>query len=168
MNPLAGSCMPVIATLALLGCGSAPENRLPAEARVMLERATRIEILALDPVPAQMRSPPPAETWHDFGVLGRATLSDAAECAELAQLILRGIRESDGTVAACFDPRHGLRVEEQGKVLELLICYECLSMQVFEGSIAPGGKPAWLLTSSTPEPGVTRIYERAGLRIEGR
>ena len=42
-------------------------------------------------------------------MLRRAEIGPAAQQREILELVERGIRESDGTIAACFDPRHGIR-----------------------------------------------------------
>jgi hypothetical protein len=131
----------------------------------LLEGAHEIELLALDPLPASMREPQPSQTLHGFGVLGSATLTDPTRRQELLRLVSRGIADSDGSAALCFNPRHGLRVRRDGRLLEVLICYECLQMRVWPDAGAPRVE---LTTSQAVEPEVTRLFETAGLSIAGR
>lgn len=150
---------------ALAGCSaSSRPGALPDELK-LLEGATSIELVALDPLKASMRQSPPADVMRGFGVLGRATLSDAARCDELVRLIARGIAESDGSAAMCFNPRHGLRVRRDGRTLELLICYECLQMRAWSDA---GSTQADVLTSASVEPAVSSLFEAAGLVIAAR
>jgi|GEM_PF-6111354 len=99
--------------------------------------------------------------FHGQPVLGTATVDDAATRDQLLALVERGIESSDGTVAACFDPRHGFSVEKDGVVTDLLVCYACLSMEVFvDGERADGH-----LTVEAVEPRITEIFEDLGLEI---
>lgn len=161
-----------LAPFALLCCGlaccsTARGNRLPAAAEDVLRGASELEIFALDPMPLDEGSDT-SGTLHGFPILGAARITDASLRDELVGLVLRGIRESDGSVAACFDPRHGLRAVHEGRTLELLICFECLQIHAHGEVATPSGGYEILLTAQSVEPAVTRIYEAAGLRIAGR
>lgn len=148
-------------------CTASSDNLLPAPAEALLEHATRIELFALDPLPISMQPPSDKESFHEHAILGRAVLNDRAKCAQLAGLVLQGIRESDGRVAACFNPRHGLRVQTDAHTLELLICYECLSLEAYDDLSAAGVTRSTALTSQSVEPAVTRLFNEAGLTIAG-
>lgn len=146
-------------------CSSSTENRLPAQAEAALRTARSMELLALDPTPlARGAAVPEGGTFHDYPILGRATLADAVQAKALGELVLRGIRESDGTAAACFNPRHGIRVSQDGRTLDLVICYECLSLSVHGDLLGSGGPRLGLLTAQRVESGVSAIFEGAGLK----
>ena len=49
---------------------------------------------------------------------------------ELAEALAESIRRSDGTVAACFMPHHGIRIPFAEGPVDLLICFSCSSMSV--------------------------------------
>lgn len=147
------------------GCSTASGPAKLPEALKLLEGASSIELLALDPLEASMREPAPALSLRGFGVLGSATLSDPTRRQELVRLVSSGIADSDGSAALCFNPRHGLRVRRDGRVLEVLICYECLQMRVWPDAGAPRVE---LTTSQAVEPEVTRLFEAAGLSVAGR
>ena len=38
-----------------------------------------------------------------------------------------------GPIAKCFNPRHAVRAEKDGEVVELIICFECNHMYVYLG-----------------------------------
>jgi hypothetical protein len=101
------------------------------------------------------------EEFHGYGVLGQAPLRDQASRNELIATIERGIEASSGMVAACFNPRHGLSVTVNGSTWDLLICYECLSMQVYRDGEEQNGH----LTAELVEPEVSAVYRAAGLVI---
>jgi hypothetical protein len=59
----------------------------------------------------------------------------------------RGHRRSLLQSAACFNPRHDIRATHEGKTVDLVICYECFSLQVFLGDTKAGA-----LTTDSPPP----------------
>lgn len=148
-------------------CSSGRGERLPAAAEDVLRAASELEVFALDPTPMDDGAGS-GQSLHGFQILGSARITDSRQRDELVGLILRGIRKSDGSVALCFNPRHGLRAVHEGRTLELVICFECLFMQAHGEAAAPGGGHVNVLTAQSVEPEVTRIYEAAGLRIAGR
>lgn len=67
-------------------------------------------------------------------------------------------------MAACFDPRHGVRAVHGGHTVDLVICFECLSLKVYRDA-------AWVHNgdlANRQEPAVSALYEDQGLRIDGR
>lgn len=99
--------------------------------------------------------------FHGQPVLGTARVDDLATRDLILQLVERGIEASDGTVAACFDPRHGISVAIDGATIDFLICYECLSMEVYRNGERADGH----LTVEAVEPELTRLFEDHGLVI---
>lgn len=134
----------------------------PSGVLAALADADSVEVLALHPYPYQLeKDGGDLEQFHGYGILGRASLGNQASGNELVALIERGIEASNGMVAACFNPRHGLSVTVGGVDWDLLICYECLSMQVYRD----GKKQDGHLTAELVEPKVSAIYRAAGLVI---
>lgn len=157
--------LPCVSLALALGCSSAEENQLPPEALRALRGARSLELFALDPTPLMQGAVPPEKgVFHEYPILGRAVLSDAVQAKALGELVLRGIRESDGTAAACFNPRHGIRVSQDGRTLDFVICYECLSLSVHGDLLGSAGPRLGLLTAQRVESGVSAIFEGAGLK----
>ena len=155
----------LVGCLLLLGsCSGSPNQggERPDGVLAALADPERVELLALHPYPYQLEGGEDGlELFHEYGVLGRAELEDGVGGNELLALIEQGIEESNGMVAACFNPRHGLRVAADGSTWELLICYECLSMQVYrDGERVEGHR-----TAESVEPQVSATYRAAGLEI---
>jgi len=150
----------------LLGLGACRSSGEPfsEEASRVLRSPDQLELLTLHPYPHE--SPPldPEEDFHGYRVLGRARLVGAQVQQDLLELIREGVRRSDGTAAACFNPRHGVRAVRGDEAVELVICYECLTLRVH----GPGGAREGHTTSSAVEAGVERIFRGVGLRSHGR
>lgn len=149
--------------LSLAACsGSQTESGVqPDGVLAALANPDRVELVALHPYPHQIEGEEEMERLHGYGVLGRAALDDSAQGNEVLALIEQGIEASNGMVAACFNPRHGLTVTQGEEVWDLVICFECLSMQVYLDGERNGGH----LTVERYEPQVTAIFETAGLTI---
>lgn len=108
-----------------------PDNRLPDAAVEALRSATRAEIYSLEPsIDPEDTSTPVVGTFHDYAVLGKATLEAAASRTAAAEFeaVVAGW---DGMVALCFEPRHGLRVESKGHTYDFVLCFDCQSMRVY-------------------------------------
>jgi hypothetical protein len=106
---------------ALAGCGG---QRLPADAAAVLEKAEEIELYSLEPDKKAKKEGAGLRGWE---VLGKTTLSGDEKRA-IVKALQKGIAASDGSAAACFNPRHGIRATHDGKTVELVICFECLSI----------------------------------------
>jgi hypothetical protein len=46
--------------------------------------------------------------------------------------------DQEGVSSGCFEPRHGLRVEREGRVVTFEICYTCGMVRITEGRIIDG------------------------------
>lgn len=155
----------VLLPFVAVACSTAPTERppeVPGWAAATLDAPESIVLLALDPlylsVPDEEEGPP---GFHGYPVLGEAFLDDPGARARLRDLVFGGIAASNGTVAGCFDPRHGIRATRDGVVTEWVICFSCLSMRVH----AEGQETAGILTSRDVEPAVSALYRSVGLEI---
>ena len=137
----AGVALTLLA-LSAAGCRAAG-NDLPKDVRAVLDKADRFELLSLDPDRRKEKS---KDNFHGWNVLGLTEVKDAATRKKVVAALYKGIADSDGAVAACFNPRHGIRATHDGKTVELVICYECLSMQSFLGK-----ERASALTTRSPQ-----------------
>ncbi len=132
--------------------------KLPDVARAALDGAERLELWSLDPT---LRETPAADGFHGWRALGRVTVEDAAERARLVDALAKGVAGNDGVVAACFNPRHGVRAVHDGKTVDLVICFECLQVQMFVDASASEG----FLTTSAPQPSFDRVLRAAGVPL---
>lgn len=68
------------------------------------------------------------------------------------RVVRKGIESSKREVAACFLPRHGVRVTKPDKSFDLVVCFECRQLKLFDGG------ESTLLTSNEVEPAVNAFY----------
>jgi hypothetical protein len=115
-----------VATLAFGGAASA--DAIPKELLEVLESADEVQLYSLRP-----NSDDSEQAFHDWKVLGHTALKDDQQRKEVVAAFKRGVEENDGTAAACFQPRHGIRAIQDSKVVDFVICFECRQVEVFVG-----------------------------------
>jgi hypothetical protein len=121
----------VVSVLALLLAGYAVRgDSIPAGTRDVLTKADSFELYSLDPDP---RNRPAENGFHGWKVLGKTTVKDAEVRQKLVTALEKAAAANDGSVAGCFNPRHGIRVKRGDKTLDLVICFQCFQVEVFDG-----------------------------------
>jgi hypothetical protein len=161
-------CTPVVALCVAAGCGAPsgvpaePPGDMSAAVHAVLRDADGPTLYALHPFPHETQGPTfaDADRFHDYVVLGQAEVDAAVAQAVVAE-VHRGIADSDGTVAACFNPRHGIRVAGEGGTVDLVICFECLSLTVHHDGVFEQS----LTTTSAPDAALEPFWRAAGLTL---
>ena len=75
-------------------------------------------------------------------------MTDATQREKLVAVLRKGTTEHDGTFANCFNPRHGIRVASGGMTTDLVICFECLWVEVHRDGERVGGFATQLYSES--------------------
>jgi hypothetical protein len=138
----------------LTGCGSG--ERLPADANTVLDKADEIELFSVNPDKSAKKPTSELQGWE---ILGKTTLS-GDEKAAIIRALRKGIAASDGSAAACFNPRHGIKATHDGTTVELVICFECLSISGYTN-----GTKFSVLTARSPESEFNRILTDKGVPL---
>ena len=104
------------------------EERFPKGAREIMEAADRIRVYELKECGFSVFTPtltPIEKNKFQGCTLDRQTeVRDQKLRKELVERIWHAIASS-GNGNACFEPRHGIRAEHDGRRVELIICFEC-------------------------------------------
>jgi hypothetical protein len=132
---------------------------LSDSSRRILETSNHFVLLSLEPYSGQSGSDA-AEKFHDFRVLGSVEIKDPVRKAELLRAFYKGIADSDGAVANCFNPRHGIRAVSGTNWIELVICFECYHMREFGTGSNDGAT-----TTKTPGETFNRVLKEAGVPL---
>ena len=148
-----------LVTAGMIGCGSSVGSKtIPADAKTLLEQAERFELYSLDPDPSKRDESSP-NAFQRWKVLGSTTILNADTRKALVTALKKGVEENQGMVAACFNPRHGIRVTKGDKTADFVICFECYRAQVyFEKEKAQG-----FLVTRSPEPEFNRVLSTTAL-----
>jgi hypothetical protein len=126
------------------------DNRIPEEILMVLDNAQEIELYSLDP--------------KDIGKakeLGKTVIKNADVRKKLVAEFKSGVEDSIGLAALCFNPRHRLKAKYKDKVIDLVICFECLQVQYS----LDGKETRTLLISSKPQALFDNILKDAGVEL---
>ncbi|MDI1444101.1 hypothetical protein [Polyangium sp. 6x1] len=114
-----------LASAPVLGCSSLPDSAVG-----VLEGADSFQVLALEPDHGG-EPPQGAETFHGYQVLAKGDVADPKTRERIVDIVNAGVRKG-GTLAKCFNPRHGVHAVRGGRSVDLVICYECSALEVVE------------------------------------
>ena len=145
-------CASVISSLALAGC---QEESLEAPIDSMTLYSLEAKMM-----PGRSKRPK-GETFHDVAVLGKTDVASEADRHAILKAIKKGIAQSDGKENKCFWPRHGVRLVQNGKWIDYVICFECLQLDEYIDN-QHGHKP----TTGEAAEVLDQHLERAGVPQE--
>jgi hypothetical protein len=107
------------------------QNKLPDAAKAVLDNAASLEIYSLQPEQAKPGADE-SKLFHGYPILAKATVKDEDK-KKVLEALYKGIADNKGIAANCFIPRHGLRATNEGKTIDLVICFECLQVDLWDG-----------------------------------
>jgi len=125
-----------LAGVAAVVCGCGGSDKLPREVRSALEDAETFQLYSLEPL-AGLEAP--MAEFHGWKVLGKTVITDTATRDQFITALRKGSVATDEAMANCFNPRHGIRVTSAGVTTDLVICFECLWVEVYRAGDRVGG-----------------------------
>jgi hypothetical protein len=134
-------------------------QKLPKEAKEILDGAEKFELYSLDPAGGMLKKGEESGGFHGWKVLGKTEIKDAGTLKKVRTAIDKGIAEGEGA-AGCFIPRHGIRATMKDRTVDLVICFECVSMMVF---VKDKTHAVW--TSDSPQPTLDKILRDANVPL---
>jgi hypothetical protein len=154
-------------------------THLPPAAMEALEGAEQMTLFSIDPGRFPT-TPPGTVRFHANIILGETVISNATQRRQISHELQRAVSASDGDIAMCFEPRHGLRVARAGKTYDFLICYQCKRVDTFVGeesieSTGLAGNPQFfnailraanIPLAPTPEEMTKSMMEAAGPKAD--
>jgi hypothetical protein len=110
-------------------------DTLSKEARAILDQSEKLVLISIEPGP-----PGPdgktntKKSFHNHAVLGQTEVRDEKRKGELLSALYGAVYEYRGRLYGCFNPRHGIIAIAGTNRVELVICFECQSVQEFVNS----------------------------------
>ena len=147
----------VSASLFTIGCGSS--NSLPPAVDQALSDSSSFVLLSLNPDPRA--APTEGKRIHQWNVLGEAVVNDPSTRYKLIAALRAGVAENNGEVADCFNPRHGIRVTDDGKIHELVVCFECYQIRWY----ADGEMVKTTLVTGSPQSTFDQVLKDADIPL---
>lgn len=133
-----------------------PGPPLPQYAIDALDNGESFELLSLDPTELDK---PATDRFRGYRVLGQTTITDDTMRNQLVAALKKGVEARDG-YAACFNPRHGIRVVHNGKTVDFVICFECWQLYVHVGD-----KSDRVFTKSSPQDFFNETLKKANVPL---
>lgn len=130
MKRIASGLFVLAGLLGVAGLASAQVKReVPAEVKKLLAKVEQFDLYSLDP--EGNRDEKDEKTMHGWKVLGKTTVKDAKTRKDLITTLEKAAGKGSG--AKCFEPRHAIRASGGGKTVDLIICFECSWIYIYEG-----------------------------------
>lgn len=107
----------------------------------------------------------PAAHFHGYSILGSIEIGEPARKASISAALRAGAEA--GTLGyRCWDPHHGVRVEQGRRILDFVICFTCECMQVF---VDPNSDSfEWADITAEPETVLDALMTEAGIPLAPR
>jgi hypothetical protein len=146
--------LPVAVVIGFSAQVAGQENKIPDQAREILEKANQLELLSIGHGPSPKK---PAEDFHEWPVIGKTRVEDSKTRNRLVAALEKGVEENKGDSMKCFNPRHGIRVTHDGKTADFVICFECFQVMVY----VAGEKEQRFLITASPAPVFNQTLQHA-------
>jgi hypothetical protein len=121
------------------------QARIAADLESLPVTEGQFVLYALDPTAGIGYDVNTDKIFHGFRILGKADVTATKDKNALLSSLASGVRGSDGMVAACFNPRHGIQLVKGKVFYDFVICFECRSVKVYGFNKGQG-----FLTTETP------------------
>ncbi len=99
-----------------------------------IEHSTSMFIYSLDPLSALVTASPKSTTpvFHEHSILKSKKVVKSSERERIVDSLYRSIGKAEQ--ASCFNPRHGLRFMKGPQTVDIVICFECANVMIYNGN----------------------------------
>jgi len=153
----------VAAANGLTATEDAPKNAVPAEVLAILREGEPLELVSLH-YDDEYEFQEGDEKLIRWKVLGRTTIEDPDARRRLIAALERGAAENDDGPADCFWPRHAFSTTHDGHRYDILVCFECLQVEVYRERKKQNAYS--FLTSESPQPIFDQVLKDAGVPLD--
>lgn len=108
-----------------------PANHYSQEQLRPYRNAQEWTLYSIDP---SVRGEALPDSFQGYLALGSHRVSDPKLLQQVVQELDEAAEMWGGSLAMCFNPRHGIRVTSGDKTFDMVICYECSRVYLYEGS----------------------------------
>jgi hypothetical protein len=102
----------------------------PPDVKLVLDKSEKFYLYSLQPerLPeADLRTMP---NFHGYPISGQARVRPTPERTDLLVALREGLGKR--SACSCFDPRYGVRVVRGNKAVDLVICFACEQMEIYD------------------------------------
>jgi hypothetical protein len=160
-----------VTALLPLGCGGDSARKTGANIVTIAEKgADQFELFSLDPdyyraqlfEPDEKQEKPTKNDFRGWKVLGKTQVRAAETQKKIMAALRDGIAEYARNAPNCFDPRHGIRVVQEGKTTDYVICFACDRVEVY----AEGKDKESHFVTGSPKPLLDEVLRKADVPLK--
>ncbi len=133
-----------------------PANRIPEDVDSSFDKAKSFRLYSLEPERRDEK-----DGFHGWHILGETEVKDATDRKRICDSLRLSAEDNPGRVANCFNPRHGIRLIDGDKTVDLVICFHCLSVEVFVNHKQVPG----FLTTGRPQTELDAVLTAAKVQL---
>lgn len=125
------------------------QKAFPGASRDVFESGQVFTVFWIDPRPQGQGS----GGFEGYAVRRERVITDPRLKAQLRAAIDDAIASNNRVAAKCFIPHHGLRVAQNGNIVDLVICFGCRRLAVYSGQTSSNSIIA-------AKPGTEALFDR--------
>ena len=95
------------------------------------DRAERVTLYSIEFREGPEQLSGTGEVVHGFPVLGKVEVTDAEQRRQLFDALKSALAQRNVMQYKCFFPRHVLQVEQDGRVIEYVVCFQCRNYEMY-------------------------------------
>jgi hypothetical protein len=145
-------------------------NSLSKTSKDLLTRAQQIELLSLNPSRVDVKMVGSEWTYqkvdgpfHGYRVLGTTKVANDTQQTLIKAIDCAIAKTGFWYEAICFEPRHGIRAAADGKIIDMVICFQCHRIDVYiDGKIEEH-----VSTTSSPKKFLSHLLTVAKVPLDG-
>jgi hypothetical protein len=136
-------------------------SSIPSDVLRDLRAAETFEMFSLDPCEKNRDK---KEFFHGWVILGKTIVSSSKERNEILKALQRAAYEHDmSSTIFCFLPRHGIRVRQGERLLDLVICFQCEKLYVYK--VEDGDEDEIVYLRGSAQPNLDEVLRRANVSL---
>lgn len=133
-------------------------HKIPVDAKNILEKAERIELIALDLITPQ---DDPKKTFHGCKIVGKTTLDKAPAKKSIVDAFEKDVAQYKGLGKPAFFPQYGIRATHQGKTADFVICFYSGNVHA---TVDSGGEAKFLVSGAAATV-FNKVLKDAGIEV---
>jgi hypothetical protein len=133
---------------------------IPMDEQQLLGQSQRFILYSLHPHPMELDAHElqTKPTFHGYLILGQTQINNPTTKSDLLAALYDGLGKGD--FLGCFNPRHGIRAVRGNKTVDLVVCFQCLQIEIYDER----GKRT-VTVSSSPKTIFNRVLSEAHVTL---
>ena len=102
------------------------------------------------------------DSFRGYRILGQTQLG-SSEKARIVSTFYNGMAENEDRANACFSPRHAIHAVQDGKHVDLVICFSCMQVAIYSNN-----KKSGTVISRSPQATFDAVLKEANVPLDAK